>query len=126
MVLPSYAPRETPDRSGNIRMPSALTMDASLNKNFKVTERLQFRAEAFNLLNHFVTPRALQHGPQQFQLWRDRPGRFVDGGYGFSASGSTGLQGVLVRSRRPRMGRVRPRSVHVRGGLRGRSPLPGW
>jgi hypothetical protein len=33
-------------------MPSALTMDASLNKSF------QFRAEAFNFLNHFVTLRA--------------------------------------------------------------------
>jgi len=45
---PSYAPRETPFRSGQIRMYNTFTMDASLNKTFALTERfrLQLRGEA--------------------------------------------------------------------------------
>ena len=55
MILPGYAPRETPYRSGQIRMWGTFTMDASLNKTTKITERVsaQFRAEAFNVMNHF-------------------------------------------------------------------------
>lgn len=54
LMLPSYAPRATPTRSGQIRKHQAFTLDASLNKMTQITERLrvQFRAEAFNLFNH--------------------------------------------------------------------------
>ena len=49
-----YAPRYTPRRSGQVRKHHAFTMDASLNKMTAITERVkvQFRAEAFNVMNH--------------------------------------------------------------------------
>lgn len=54
LMLPSYAPRAMPLRSGQIRKHRAFTLDSSIIKNTQVTERLriQFRAEAFNLFNH--------------------------------------------------------------------------
>lgn len=54
LMLPNYAPRSTPGRSGQIRKHHAFTLDSSILKNTQVTERLriQFRAEAFNLFNH--------------------------------------------------------------------------
>jgi hypothetical protein len=60
LVLPSYAPGETPLRSGQIRTRRAVTLDGSLIKNFSIGERLraQFGAEVFNLLNHFILPMA--------------------------------------------------------------------
>jgi hypothetical protein len=60
MILPNYAPRETPLRSGQIRMYNTFTMDASLNKTFALSERfkLQLRGEAFNVLNHYAMPLA--------------------------------------------------------------------
>jgi hypothetical protein len=56
MILPQYAPAVNSFRSGQLRMRNAITMDASLNKTTHVTERLtlQFRLEAFNVLNHFT------------------------------------------------------------------------
>lgn len=47
--------RANPLRSGQIRMPAAYTMDLSLNKTVRITERLrfQFRAEAYNAFNRF-------------------------------------------------------------------------
>jgi hypothetical protein len=55
LVHPNYAPRTTSFRSGQIRMRGAVSLDASVNKNFKFGERLtfQFRAEAFNALNKY-------------------------------------------------------------------------
>jgi hypothetical protein len=54
LMLPNYAPNSTPSRSGQIRKHHAYTWDASIIKNTQITERLrvQFRAEAFNLMNH--------------------------------------------------------------------------
>ena len=58
LILPPYAPRETPFRSGQIRMYHTFTMDASLDKSFAFSERakLQLRLEAFNVLNHYAFP----------------------------------------------------------------------
>lgn len=49
--------RANPLRSGQIRMPASYTMDLSLNKTVRITERLkfQFRAEAYNAFNRFNT-----------------------------------------------------------------------
>ncbi len=60
LILPSYAPNVNPFRSGQIRMAHTTTMDASLNKITQITEKLrfQFRAEVFNILNHYAYPRA--------------------------------------------------------------------
>jgi len=54
LMLPSYAPRAIPTRSGQIRRHNAFTLDSSIIKNTQITERfrIQFRAEAFNLFNH--------------------------------------------------------------------------
>jgi hypothetical protein len=50
----AFAPRFTPQRSGQIRRHHAFTMDASVSKMTQITERLrvQFGFEAFNLANH--------------------------------------------------------------------------
>lgn len=62
MVLPRYAPRETPNFLGQIRLRNTITTDFSLNKMTQITERLkvQFRGEVFNLLNRY------NYGYQQF------------------------------------------------------------
>lgn len=55
LMTADYAPRLTPSRSGQIRKQFLFNMDASVNKNFQVTERLRFqlRGEAFNLTNYY-------------------------------------------------------------------------
>ncbi|MBL8219815.1 MAG: TonB-dependent receptor [Bryobacterales bacterium] len=55
LVVPRFNPRYTPFRSPNIRLQGTFMVDASLNKETRVTERfrVQFRAEVFNLMNSF-------------------------------------------------------------------------
>ena len=64
LVLPRYAPRETPNFFSGVRLRNTITADVSLNKMTQITERLriQFRAEAFNVLNRY------NYGYQQFNL----------------------------------------------------------
>ena len=54
LMLPNYAPRSAPFRSGQIRQQHAFTLDSSLIKRTNITEKLrgEFRLEAFNLANH--------------------------------------------------------------------------
>ena len=55
LILPTYSPNVNPSTSGQMRMSRETFMDSSLNKNIQITERVrfEFRAEAFNFLNHF-------------------------------------------------------------------------
>lgn len=64
LILPRYAPRETPNYLSQIRLRNTITTDFSLNKMTQIAENLkvQFRAEAFNLLNRY------NYGYQQFTL----------------------------------------------------------
>ncbi len=53
---PNYRPAQVNSyRSGNVRVQGTYTMDASLIKDTRITERIrgQFRAEAFNAFNHW-------------------------------------------------------------------------
>jgi hypothetical protein len=56
ILPPNYRPNQTNSyRSPNIRVQGTYTMDASIVKETRITERIhsQFRAEAFNVLNHW-------------------------------------------------------------------------
>ncbi len=56
ILPPNYRPNQVNSyRSGNIRVQGTYTMDASLIKQTRITERIssQFRLEAFNALNHY-------------------------------------------------------------------------
>lgn len=55
-LAPNYQPNQVnSSRSPNVRVQGTYTMDASLIKDTRITERIrgQFRAEAFNALNHW-------------------------------------------------------------------------
>lgn len=75
----------------DVRSPGIVTMDASVAKNIGITDklRLQFRAEAFNLLNH--------------TNFRAPDTNFVAGPDGRNASGSFG---VISGARDPRIGQL--------------------
>ncbi len=55
LELPRFAPRLTSNYDGRLRLRAVPTMDMSLNKITRITERtsIQFRAEAFNVLNTY-------------------------------------------------------------------------
>lgn len=67
--LPSYAPRMTPYRSGQIRMHRLFNVDAALLKDTYITERfrVQFGVEAFNATNSFY------YGRERFNTNPDDP-----------------------------------------------------
>lgn len=60
LILPRYAPRETPDRDGRLRLHTVPQLDCSITKMTQITERVrvQFRAEAFNATNTYMFYRA--------------------------------------------------------------------
>ncbi|MBV9266821.1 MAG: hypothetical protein JO061_11695, partial [Acidobacteriaceae bacterium] len=64
-----------------VRGPSLATADFSLFKNFPVTERtrIQFRAEAFNALNHpnFMLPENDLASPEFGQILQAAPPRLL-------------------------------------------------
>ena len=57
-ILPQFAPNVNTSRDPRIRLAHVTTTDFSLNKTTAVTEKLkfQFRAEVFNLFNHYTMP----------------------------------------------------------------------
>jgi hypothetical protein len=58
LIQPRFAPRQTPFRDGRVRLHSTPQFDMSVNKNTRINERwsVQFRAEAFNVMNTFYFP----------------------------------------------------------------------
>ncbi len=79
-------PAQNPGQFGNegrnaIRGPGLATVDVSLFKNFPVTEskRVQFRAEAFNALNHanFALPENDLASPEFGQILQAAPPRLL-------------------------------------------------
>lgn len=81
LILPRFAPRETPDRDGRLRLHTAPQLDASLNKMTQITERfrLQFRAEAFNATNTYMFYRGqFNNNPENANF-----GSIIKGNVGF-------------------------------------------
>ncbi len=59
LILPRYAPRETPIRTSEVRLDAKPQFDMSFSKNTQIyKERIsgQFRVEAFNVFNTFWMP----------------------------------------------------------------------
>ena len=58
LILPRYAPRETPFRTSEVRLDAKPQFDMSLNKTTIIKEQIsaQFRVEAFNVFNTFWAP----------------------------------------------------------------------
>lgn len=58
LIMPRYAPTMNSGRDGRLRSEAPPNIDFSLNKTTRITERVgvQFRAEAFNLMNSATRP----------------------------------------------------------------------
>src|SRR4051794_34136259 len=58
LILPRYAPRETPFRTSQIRLDAQPQFDMSVSKNIRFRESMtaQLRVEAFNVFNTFWAP----------------------------------------------------------------------
>ncbi len=81
LILPRFAPRETPDRDGRLRLHTAPQLDCSLNKTTRINERFrfQFRVEAFNATNTFMLYRQnFNNNPESADF-----GSIVKGNVGF-------------------------------------------
>lgn len=59
LATPSFSPRYVPTYDGRLRGMSQQNLDFSINKTTRIAERvrIQFRAEAFNLLNRYYVDR---------------------------------------------------------------------